>query len=113
MSEKNRDSKNRWRSVTIAFRMSPEEDKELDHRVKLCGYRTRQDYIIESVLHQNITAVGNPLMLVQFRRQLKNIEIELKRIHSSDEMDEELLTPIRTMTEILESFEKERKNEQR
>ena len=113
MSEKNRDSKNRWRSVTIAFRMSPEEDKELDHRVKLCGYRTRQDYIIESVLHQNITAVGNPLMLVQFRRQLKNIETELKRINSSDEMDEELLTPIRTMTEILESFEKERKNEQR
>lgn len=113
MSEKNRDSKNRWRSVTIAFRMSPEEDKELDHRVKLCGYRTRQDYIVESVLHQKITAVGNPLMLVQFRRQLKNIETELKRIYSSDEMDEELLTPIRTMTEILESFEKERKNEQR
>ena len=113
MSEKNRDSKNRWRSVTIAFRMSPEEDKELDHRVKLCGYRTRQDYIIESVLHQNITAVGNPLMLVQFRRQLKNIETELKRINSSNEMDEELLTPIRTMMEILESFEKERKNEQR
>ena len=30
MSEKNRDSKNRWRNVTIAFRMSPEEDAELD-----------------------------------------------------------------------------------
>ena len=37
MSEKNRDSKNRWRNVTIAFRMSPEEDAELDLRVKLCG----------------------------------------------------------------------------
>ena len=52
MSEKNRDSKNRWRNVTIAFRMSPEEDAELDLRVKLCGYQTRQEYIIESVLHQ-------------------------------------------------------------
>lgn len=30
MSEKNRDNKNRWRNVTIAFRMSPEENKELD-----------------------------------------------------------------------------------
>lgn len=113
MSEKNRDSKNRWRNVTVAFRMSPEEDKELDHRVKLCGYRTRQDYIIDSVLHQNVTAVGNPLMLVQFRRQLKNIETELKRINSSEEMDEELLIPIRTMMEILQSFEKERRNENR
>lgn len=61
MSEKNRDSKNRWRNVTIAFRMSPEEDAELDLRVKLCGYQTRQEYIIESVLHQKVTAVGNDL----------------------------------------------------
>ncbi len=38
MSEKNRDNKNRWRNVTIAFRMSPEENEELDLRVKLCGY---------------------------------------------------------------------------
>ena len=59
MSEKNRDNKNRWRNVTIAFRMSPEENEELDLRVKLCGYRTRQEYIIESVLHQKVTAVGN------------------------------------------------------
>ena len=29
MSEKNMDSKNRWRNVTIAFRMSPEENEEL------------------------------------------------------------------------------------
>lgn len=62
MSEKNRDNKNRWRNVTIAFRMSPEENEELDLRVKLCGYQTRQEYIIESVLHQKVTAVGNPLM---------------------------------------------------
>ena len=48
MSEKNRDNKNRWRNVTIAFRMSPEENAELDLRVKLCGYQTRQEYIIES-----------------------------------------------------------------
>ena len=61
MSEKNRDNKNRWRNVTIAFRMSPEENAELDLRVKLCGYQTRQEYIIESVLHQKVTAVGNEL----------------------------------------------------
>ena len=73
MSEKNRDNKNRWRNVTIAFRMSPEENAELDLRVKLCGYQTRQEYIIESVLQQKVTAVGNPLMLVQFRKQLRGI----------------------------------------
>ena len=41
MSEKNRDDKNRWRNVTIAFRMSPEENKELNNRVKLSGFRTQ------------------------------------------------------------------------
>ena len=113
MSEKNRDNKNRWRNVTIAFRMSPEENEELDLRVKLCGYQTRQEYIIESVLHQKVTAVGNPLMLVQFRKQLKGIEEELKRLTTLEDADEELFTPIRTMLEILNAFAEERNYERR
>lgn len=111
MSEKNRDNKNRWRNVTIAFRMSPEENEELDLRVKLCGYQTRQEYIIESVLHQKVTAVGNPLMLVQFRKQLRGIEEELKRLTILEDADEELFTPIRTMLEILNAFAEERNYE--
>ena len=89
MSEKNRDNKNRWRNVTIAFRMSPEENEELDLRVKLCGYQTRQEYIIESVLHQKVTAVGNPLMLVQFRKQLRGIEEEAILSETSEGKSEE------------------------
>lgn len=113
MSEKNRDNKNRWRNVTIAFRMSPEENEELDLRVKLCGYQTRQEYIIESVLHQKVTAVGNPLMLVQFRKQLRGIEEELKRVTTLEDAEEELFTPIRTMLEILNAFAEERNHERR
>ncbi|MBQ3545163.1 MAG: hypothetical protein IJA34_09280 [Lachnospiraceae bacterium] len=105
MSEKNRDDKNRWRSVTVGFRMSPEESDELNNRVKLCGFRSKQDYLIQSALHQKINVVGNPLMLVQFRQNLQRIERELLRINEVSEMDEELLTPIRSMLEILEGFE--------
>lgn len=104
MSEKNRDDKNRWRNVTVAFRMSPEENEELTQRVKMCGYRTRQEYIIQSLLHQQIVAKGNPLMLVSFRQNLQHIEAELERLQDISEMDAELLTPIRTMLEILEAF---------
>lgn len=32
MSEKNRDNKNRWRNVTIAFRMSPEENETVHNQ---------------------------------------------------------------------------------
>lgn len=107
MSEKNRDDKNRWRNVTIAFRISPEENEELNNRVKLSGFRTKQDYIIQSVLHQKVVAVGNPLMLVQFRQNLQRIEQELIRIEKASEMDEELMTPIRSMLEILEGFQEQ------
>lgn len=54
MSEKKKDDKNRWRNKTIAFRGSPEEAAELDKRWKLCGYATKQDYLIDSMLHQQV-----------------------------------------------------------
>ena len=104
MSEKKKDDKNRWRNKTIAFRGSPEEAAELDKRWKLCGYATKQDYLIDSMLHQQVVAKGNPMMLVTFRDELHAILHELRRIQDASEMDEELLTPIRTMLEIIEAF---------
>lgn len=80
------------------------EREELTTRVKMCGCRTRQEYIIQSILHQKVVATGNPLMLVSFRQNLQHIEAELERLQKVDEMDSELLTPIRTMLEILEAF---------
>ena len=106
---KKRDDKNRWRNVTIAFRMSPEENEELNNWVKLSGFRSKQDYIIQSVLHQKVVATGNPLMLVQFRKNLQQIERELERIEKASDMDGELLTPIRSMLEILEGFKEQPK----
>ena len=106
-------------SVEITYRYAhlfptiQTENEELDLRVKLCGYQTRQEYIIESVLHQKVTAVGNPLMLVQFRKQLRGIEEELKRLTILEDADEELFTPIRTMLEILNAFAEERNYERR
>ena len=106
MSAKIKDDKNRWRNKTIAFRASPEEAEELDMRVRMCGARTKQNYILESVLKQKITAVGNPRMLTQFRAQLNEILNELRRINSPNDIPEELFTPIRTMLEILEAFQR-------
>ena len=48
-------------------------------------------------------------MLVQFRKNLQRIEQELKRIDSMEAIDPELFTPLRTMQEILEAFEQQRK----
>ena len=106
MSAKNMDKHNRWRNKTVAFRVSPEEDAQIEMAVKLTGL-TKQDYIIQSVLHQKVVATGNPLMLVQFRKNLQQIERELERIEKASDMDGELLTPIRSMLEILEGFKEQ------
>ena len=50
MSKKNYDNHNRWRNKTVAFRVSAEEDLQLETMVKLTGL-TKQDYIILSLIH--------------------------------------------------------------
>ena len=49
MSAKNLDKHNRWRNKTVAFRVSPEEDAQIETAVKLTGL-TKQDYIIRNVI---------------------------------------------------------------
>ena len=49
MSAKNCDTHNRFRDKTIAFRVSSEEDKQINTVVELSGM-TKQDYI-RSKLH--------------------------------------------------------------
>lgn len=107
MSARNNDPKGRYRSETIAYRCSPEERKELDKRWRLLGYGTKQDYVLDAVLHNQVEAKGNPQMLVNFRKELQGILSELQRIDEITPVDEELFTPIRTMLEILEAFKAE------
>lgn len=59
MTAKARDRCNRWRSVTVSFRMSPEENKLLHHLAQLSGM-TKQDYIIARLLQKEIAVHGNP-----------------------------------------------------
>ncbi len=113
MSEKKKDDKNRWRNKNVGFRCSPEEGIEIDKRWRLCGFLTKQDYILECLLHNYVVARGNPMMLVSMRKELKEILEELKRINDVSEIDEELFTPIRTMLEVLESFKNDEGNNRR
>lgn len=83
--------------------MSPEESEELDKRYRLLGYRTKQNYLIDAVLHNQVTAMGNMQMILEFRKSLEEIMHELQRLQTADDMDEELMTPIRTMLEIMEA----------
>lgn len=107
------DQKNRWRNRTVGFRVSNQEWEQLEKKVKLCGYQKKQEYIMECLMCHQITAKGNPLMLTQFRKELREIRDELRRIDSISGVDEEFFTPIRTMLEILEAFKRTEENGRR
>ena len=59
MSVKNLDNHNRWRSKTIAFRVSPEENEQIEIAVRLSGL-TKQDYITRRLLDRAVVVQGNP-----------------------------------------------------
>ena len=53
MSLKNRDEHNRWRNKTVAFRVSPEEWKQIERYVQLSGL-TKQDYITRRLITKRL-----------------------------------------------------------
>ena len=69
MSLKNRDEHNRWRSKTVAFRVSSEEDAQIERYVQLSGL-TKQDYIIARLLKFEITVQGNPKVYKAMKQEL-------------------------------------------
>ena len=79
MSAKNLDKHNRWRNKTVAFRVSPEEDDQIETAVKLTGL-TKQDYIIRRPLCRDVVVQGNPRVYKALRDQLAAVLDELRRI---------------------------------
>jgi len=59
MSAKALDTHGRWRNVTVAFRVSPEEDSQIETLVGLSGL-TKQDYIMSRLLNRDVVVKGNP-----------------------------------------------------
>jgi len=86
--------KGRWRSKTVAFRVSPEEDAQIERLVALSGM-TKQDYIVKRLQNKNIIVTGNPRVHKALRNQLVTVLEELQRIESGAQVDDDLMDMIR------------------
>ena len=93
MSAKNLDNHNRWRSKTIAFRVSPEENEQIEIAVRLSGL-TKQDYITRRLLDRAVVVQGNPRVYKALRDQLAAVLGELRRIEAAGGVGDELLATI-------------------
>ena len=106
MSAKNLDRHNRWRNKTVAFRVSPEEDREIETAVRLSGL-TKQDYITRRLLCRDVVVQGNPRVYKALRNQMADICEELKRLEGCSEANDELLYTIQMIAKIMNGLKGE------
>jgi len=105
------DGKGRWRNKAVAFRMSPEEDEQLEIAVALSGL-TKQDYIIRRLQDREVVVVGNPRVHKALRNQMTTVLEQLKRITVGDPVDPELLDVIRLITIMMDGLKEEQNDRQ-
>ena len=103
MSAKNLDNHNRWKNKTVAFRVSPEEDAQIETAVRLAGL-TKQDYIIRRLLNRDVVVQGNPKVYKALRDQFAAVLSELRRIEAGDGVNDELLDTINMIAAIMDGM---------
>ena len=103
MSAKNRDAQNRWRNITVGFRVSPEENEQINVAVALSGL-SKQEYCYRRCLDREIVVQGNPRVYKALRNQLAAVLDELRRIESGGAVSDELLDNIRLITVALDGM---------
>ncbi len=106
MSVKNLDEKGRFRSRTIGFRVSPEEEKLINSAVALSGH-TKQDYIVSKLTDKTITVLPNPKVYKALKNQISEVLDELTRIENGNNIDSELLEVIRLINTTLNDMKGE------
>ena len=100
MSAKNVDNHNRFRNITVGFRVSPEENEAINAAVRLSGL-SKQEYCYRRCLERDIVVQGNPRVYKALRDQLAAVLTELQRIENAGGVTDELLERIELITVTL------------
>ncbi len=100
MSAKSLDEHGRWRNITVAFRVSPEEDEQIERLVKLTGL-TKQEYIMRRLTQQDVVVQGNPKVFAALRKEMTAILEELKRLEAGEQLGDELIETLTMIARIM------------
>ena len=103
MSAKNVDKYNRFRSITVAFRVSPEEQKELNRAVALSGL-SKQEYCYRRCMERDVVVQGNPRVYKALRTQMADMLAELQRIEAGNNVSDDLLNIIELITVTMDGL---------
>ena len=89
--------------MMIAFRVSPEEDEQINIAVSLSGM-TKQDYITYKLLDRTINVKASCKVHRAVYDRLTEVLEQLKRLNNGNEIDDELLENIKLITNIIEGL---------
>jgi hypothetical protein len=94
--------KDRLRNKTVSFRVSPQEARQLEARIKVCGMPKGQ-YFIQSLLHQEINIVVGKYQSDRLSLELRRLR-ELIEDSKNDKEDKELFTLLEDYKAIVEQL---------
>lgn len=89
----------RKRSKTIAFRVTPEVDEQINLIVAASGM-TKQDYIESKLLDMEVTIVPSTYTYAALRDEMREVCKQLNRVRSGCEPSERLLSIIDRLSDI-------------
>lgn len=89
MSRKSLDPHGRFRSMTVSFRVSPEEAALIDTQVALSGM-TKQDYILSRLVNREISITPSSRIHRALRDHMERVYRELRRIRDGSSISPEL-----------------------
>ena len=110
MSAKNVDRHNRFRSITVGFRVSPEEQEELNRAVALSGL-PKQEYCYRKCMGREVVVQPTPRVHKALKTQMTAILAELERIAAGDSVPDELLSTIDLIAVTMQGLKGEDANE--
>ncbi len=99
------DPKGRLRNKTIAFRVSPEEAKQIEFAISLTGLQ-KQEYLIARSLNRDISVRGNCKVHKAVFDRLEEVIGQLKRIESGRYVDAELMDNIKLIVSVVDGLYK-------
>ena len=103
MSAKNLDKHDRFRCITVGFRVSPEEHETINRIVALSGL-TKQEYCYSKCIDREIVVEGSPRVYKALKVELAAVLDELKRIESGGNVSADLLEVISQINNTLNGF---------
>lgn len=110
MSAKNVDRHNRFRNITVGFRVSPEENEEINRAVDLSGL-SKQEYCYRRCMEREVVVQPSPRVQKALKTQMNFILEELQRIATGENVQPELLETIDLVAVMMHGLKGENANE--